>query len=127
MIDWLKVVQDLKEDIQSRKQNMRNAQRYIKELEKENAHLKKDAEQFQMALREQVELNKTLIKEDVKTVVYLPTTAYLEGLAEGKRNMREFGIKVCLAYCRWSRGERSINLSNQERREAAVDEVMKNG
>ena len=59
MIDWPKVVQD---------------------LEKENARLKQDVEQFQMALREQVELNKNLSGEDV------PTIAYMNGVAEGKKH-----------------------------------------
>jgi GH18 family chitinase len=50
MIDWQKVAQD---------------------LEKENARLKKDLEQFQMSLAEQVELNKNI-----------------------EKNLREFGMKV---------------------------------
>lgn len=49
MIDWPKVVQD---------------------LEKENARLKKDVEQFQMALAEQVKLNKNLFANSGKMVEY---------------------------------------------------------
>lgn len=97
MIDWPKVVQD---------------------LEKENARLKKDVEQFQMALREQVELTKNLSGKD------MPTIAYISGVAEGLSKMREFGLQVARITRNCCYIDKTKELTMQDL-EQIVDEVMK--
>jgi hypothetical protein len=99
MIDWPKVVQDLEKENARLKKEIEillETAKDVGSLQLKNKILQRDLEQFQMALAEQVELNKNigdcqqgfeagkkfveLISEDV------PTIAYLNGVAEGKKH-----------------------------------------
>jgi hypothetical protein len=99
MIDLPKVAQDLEKENARLKKEIEillEAAKDVGSLQLKNKILQRDLEQFQMALAEQVELNKNigdyqqgfeagkkfveLMDEDV------PTIAYFDGVAEGKKH-----------------------------------------